>query len=105
MLDFFVGFVAGSLTCYLFYAPVKPISIWIELAHLGNFLVVTHKDAPTNDRQAAGGSEAKPEEGTCQMETDVSSSAEEGNARSSETEETVLSWSAQLFEPIGTYAQ
>ena len=104
MLDFFLGFVAGSVTCYMLCEPLKPLMIWIEMTHLGNFLVVTDKreDAsPTNDRQATGSSEAKPEESTGQMETDVSSCSGKGDAgASSETEEAVLSWTAELFEPV-----
>ena len=103
MLDFFLGFVAGSVTCYMLCEPLKPLMIWIEMTHLGNFLVVTDKreDAsPTNDRQATGSSEAQSEEGTCQMETDVSSSSEESNAGSSAPSEAMLSWTAELFEPV-----
>ena len=107
MIDFFIGFLAGSVTCYLLYVPVKPMAIWIQMSHLGNYLVFTDKNdaSQTNDRQATGSSEAKPQESTSQMETDVSSSQGKGDAGSSETAETVLSWSAQLFEPVGTYAR
>ena len=101
MIDFLIGFLAGSVTWYLLYVPVKPV-IYIELTDLRKFLVFTDKNehAPQTNGEAASSSEAKPQESTGQMETDVSSCSGKGDAASSSETEAVLSWSAQLFEPV-----
>ena len=105
MLGFFVGFLAGSVTCYLYYRPERPLAILIELTNLSRKYVVFNikKHAPpTNDSQAAGSCKTKSEEGPCQMETDgsQSESASDARSRTSETKEAVLSWTAELFEPV-----
>jgi hypothetical protein len=104
MLCFFVGFLAGSMTFYLYYRPERPLAIWIQLTNLSRKYVVFNikKHAPsTNDSEAAGSCKAESEEGPCQMETDGTQSKSSSDAGSrSETQEAVLSWTAELFEPV-----
>ena len=95
MVDILLAFAMGVLTANVLI-PRHPI-IFLSLS------IKEQYDATqtTNDDKAAAGCSQEPEESASQMETDVSSCSGKGDAgSSSETEETVLSWTAELFEPI-----
>ena len=102
MLGFLAGFVTGTVTCYLLYKPVRSHQIWIELTQLKYvfFNIKKHATQKTSYRQAESGCQTQPQESACQMETDVTPSSSCSDAGPSETQETVLSWTAELFEPI-----